>query len=297
MESAAKFDALKFYLAGSFDVTSKCETIGGEEYQYLEAGHDRTQPIILLHGLGLSKNQWRGVIHLTCSSHKIYALEVPGLSQKLRLQNGQYSIPNLSRWLNKFIEQNEISDYHLVGFSAGSCIAAYHATSNPSQMRSLTLLGFPDLEHPSQDKTVNSFDPCRVSSVNTIDDITALWNQQFYDAPKLPKIMSRMYLNAFTSQKSFYVKVFQELSESAPILMARIHTIKAPTLLIRGSQDNFSSSDTMNLLKRMIPRVKFREIPNAGHLAYLEKQVAVTEHISRFIHSLSPNSGNIKITA
>ncbi|MDX1695964.1 MAG: alpha/beta hydrolase, partial [Ketobacteraceae bacterium] len=272
--------------AGSFDVSSRSLNIDGEDYYYLEAGSQHIETIVFLHGFGLSRNHWRGLIHLTCGRFRVIALEVPGLSQTVQLGSASYSLKNLADWLSRFLVARDLRECHLIGFSAGACIAAYQAAACPDRLKSLGLIGFPDLEYQARNLFNNSFDPCHIQNVNNLEDVIALWNRQFFDPPKLPKIMSRMYLHAFKSQKPFYTRVFSDISQSAPLLMARLHRIQTPTLLLRGSKDSFCSINTLSVLKSIIPQAKLREIQNAGHLVYLEKQVAVSEHITRFIENI-----------
>lgn len=283
MENRAKYQALKYYLAGSIGVKSQHVDIQGSRYRYLEAGKRNKATIILLHAFGLSSNQWIGFMHLLSRDLHVIAPDIPGLSPTNESPDKRYTFRSLSNWLKAFTDTLSLDAYHLLGFSAGACVATQHAISQTDNVNSLVLLGFPDLLYPKANMHENLFDTCRYEEIKTIDDVKKLWVSQFYEAPKIPTFMSRMFLETLKSQKPFLLNVLTDISESSPLLMAKLHQIECPTLFIKGSHDQSSSQETLEFTKRAISTIKCKTINHAGHFAYLEKKSAIVREVHNFL--------------
>ena len=61
--------------------------------------------------------------------------------------------------------------------------------------------------------------------------------------------------------------------------------IDLPALLICGEHDQISRADEMREISQMMPKALFSEIPDAGHMAPLEKPAEVNRLIRQFIQS------------
>lgn len=63
----------------------------------------------------------------------------------------------------------------------------------------------------------------------------------------------------------------------------RIMDIKLPALVVRGSVDASSQREAMQAMAKLLPRARYVEIENAGHVAPLEKPDAFSALLGEFI--------------
>jgi pimeloyl-ACP methyl ester carboxylesterase len=59
--------------------------------------------------------------------------------------------------------------------------------------------------------------------------------------------------------------------------------VNTPTLVICGQHDAISRVEEMRDIARQLPQAEFVEIPDAGHMAPLEKPELVNAAIRRFL--------------
>ena len=288
MENRQKLTVLKHHFASSWGLKSRTEYIDQDRYCYVEAGEEHDQTLLFLHGLGCSKQHWRGLLVLLKKRFHVIALDIPGFHHATKLKCGQYALSKLDAWLTSFITAKELDRYHLVGFSAGACLAALHASKAENQLLgSVMLLGFPNLYYPEENLHKNAFDYCKFKSVETKDQLLDLWNEQFYVPPALPDFMGKMFLREYSSNKPYFLNILSAFSESSPMIMARVHLITVPVLSIRGSHDQISGTEMLEYLQRTIKNIESQTVEKAGHLAYLERQQEIAEAISHFCHKNS----------
>lgn len=67
-----------------------------------------------------------------------------------------------------------------------------------------------------------------------------------------------------------------------PRLLARLHRISAPTLVLWGDSDGIVKPDYGHAYAQAIPGADFELIANAGHMAHVEQPQAVAERIAAF---------------
>lgn len=68
-------------------------------------------------------------------------------------------------------------------------------------------------------------------------------------------------------------------------LAARLHRVKSPTLLARGSGDGVVSREYLQACEKLLPRAAVTEIPDAGHLSMLEQPAAFVQTVNTFLES------------
>ena len=94
-------------------------------------------PIVLLHGWGMNKQVWNGVLELMPKAFRarVKVLDLPGYGENKTVLN-PYSIDELSQWLSSEISEPS----HLLGWSLGGLIAIRYAASHPDNVLSLGLI-------------------------------------------------------------------------------------------------------------------------------------------------------------
>ncbi len=139
--------------ANSTAIERHLVTVGGTQVEYLVAGQG--PDVVLLHGLGESGEDWRGVMTHLSPSYRVYAPTWPGLGDDRRAvqssgnaqdpgaAHGAVENPSaeaLGRFCNAFIDEKDLQRPVLGGQSLGGLIALRAALDRPDRVRALILI-------------------------------------------------------------------------------------------------------------------------------------------------------------
>jgi len=194
--------------------------------------------LVLLHGFLGSANDWSALIEQLPDCDCI-ALDLPGHghAHEQRLSR----MADFSLWLNQQLQQRNISNYHLLGYSLGGRLALQFAATQPAGLQSLVLENaHPGLSSIDERKTRASADACwaRRFYREQLTEVLAAWYQQpvFADL----NLTERAQLIAERSQNSAaqlaHMLCCCSLAKQAD-LQPWLHTASLPMLYLCGEQD------------------------------------------------------------
>src|SRR3954471_8210481 len=90
-------------------------------------GHDRRgrgEPLVLLHGQGLSRRSWDPVVDLLTDHFDVIAVDLPGHGQSPRQPTGAGNTPaDLARAVAELLDQLGVSTAYVAGNSVGGWVA------------------------------------------------------------------------------------------------------------------------------------------------------------------------------
>lgn len=107
--------------------------------------------ILLLHGTASSLHTWDSWSDELKKSYRVIRLDLPGFGLTGPHPLDAYEVKNDVAFINSFIEQLAIKDFHIAGSSLGGRIAWEYSLQYPEQVKSLTLinsLGYPQASWP-----------------------------------------------------------------------------------------------------------------------------------------------------
>jgi pimeloyl-ACP methyl ester carboxylesterase len=255
----------------------------------------RGSPVILIHGLGASADIWIKNIHLLALRHRVYVPDVAGfgLSEKPEdLRSPSY----FTQFINDFMLSLEIERASLVGHSLGGGIALQYTICHPDKvdklvvadgaglgrdviytlkLMSLPLIG-ELISYPTR-FGVSMFFKLAVRNPGVItDDII----DTYYELFRLPG--ARRFLlqvvRSIVTLKGGRENLLQ------PVL-ANLHTISAPTLIIWGRQDRVLPLKQAYVAREHIPNAKLHIIENCGHITNLECPDEFNDVVMRFLNN------------
>ncbi len=100
---------------------------------------DKGTVVLLLHGLGGCKENWRCNISSLAGSHQVYAVDLvgSGLTDKPSVT---YSLTYFAQFIHDFMNELNIARASLIGNSLGGAIALYYALHHPDRIDKLVLV-------------------------------------------------------------------------------------------------------------------------------------------------------------
>ncbi|WP_197060641.1 alpha/beta fold hydrolase [Arthrobacter sp. L77] len=114
--------------------------VDGVRVRYRDAGARDKPPVLLLHGIGRSLEDWEGLYGRLAPDHRVISMDLPGFGLSERTA-GRYSMESIARFVIAALDTlGEHRPLHVVGNSLGGAIAMKISTLEPQRVRSLVLV-------------------------------------------------------------------------------------------------------------------------------------------------------------
>lgn len=174
----------------------------------------------------------------------------------------------------ELLDQLELAQVNLVGFSLGGFMAASFAIEHAHRLRKLVLVapaGLKVPEHP----TVDLF---RVPPDELPGYLVA--NMEVL-LPHLPKAPDVEFIGARYREATSVARVAWERLHD-PKLPRWLHRLRLPTLLVWGEQDRLVPAGQAETWAKLIPQSTVRTFKGAGHLV-LDENPAAVKAVAEFL--------------
>ena len=252
--------------------------VSGNIYYSLHCERDtENPPLVLIHGAGGTHLYWPPEIR-RLRGYCVYAPDLPGHG-KSSTSDGQQSIGEYARYIVQWLESLQLRRAVLVGHSMGSAIALTLAIKHPEYVVGLGLIGagarlrvLPDLLKYAADPT----------TFYKATDLLLTYSFSANASSRLVELATKRL--AETRQSVLY----GDLAACDRFdVMDQLTSIKQPTLVVCGAEDQMTPLRFAQHLSNSIPNARLRVIPGAGHMVMLEQPHLVVEDIISFLQDLS----------
>jgi len=248
------------------------EPVFGGRVMLYRAGQPGAEPVVLVHGLGKAgARDWAKLIPPLAERYEVYALDLPGfgLSDK---GNHLYSPANLARALDALLAERVSRPVALIGHSMGGAVALAYAAAYPRGVRRLIVVDAAGVLHPS----VYSEFLARAlaerglgADAPWLEVVTRAIQAQAENLPTgsrialhLPAVRQRL-LRGDPAAIAALALVEHDFSNA-------LRAIRAPTLVVWGSDDRIAPLRTGQALAAVIPGARLVVIAGTGHVPQLE---------------------------
>lgn len=218
--------------------------------------------VVLLHGWGRSLQALRPLGELLAKDFKVVLIDLPGFGRSplppgASNDGGGWGTEEYAERVKAFLDQSGISQCTLLGHSFGGRISVQLASRYPSLVSSLVLVGSHGLkrQRPFSQEIRVRWIKLLVSIAKSVDGVTG---SRFFAHYLAPKFGSRDYKAAGDLRKTLVKTVNEDLSAQAA-------TIKTPTLLLWGADDQETPVDLARSFNSLIEGSELHIFPNKGH--------------------------------
>ena len=214
--------------------------------------------------------------------------QAPALSERFRLLRydhrghggspvppGPYKIEDLGRDVLVLLDRLEVERFSFCGLSIGGMVGMWIAAEAPERVERLVLCctsaRFPPDTFDSRARTV------RADGVSAIADaVVERWFTPAFREGS-PEVVERARRMLLDTPAEGYASCCEAVRDAD--LSGRLGTISAPTLVIAGADDPAAPPDQAELIRDSIPNASVKVIPDAAHLAIIEKPEAILDHL------------------
>ena len=226
------------------------------KFKYVEEG--KGEPLVLLHGLFGALSNFKDLVDHFKETHRVIIPLLPLYDLTLL----ETSVSGLSRFVQKFIEHQKLSNIHLLGISLGGHIGLVYTLKHPELVRSITLTGSSGLFENGMGETY----PKR-GDYNYVQKKTEL---TFYD----PKVATKELVDEVFSIINNRLKALKiiALARSAirHNLGDELQDIKIPACLIWGKNDTITPPMVAEEFHRLLHNSELHWIDKCGHAPMME---------------------------
>jgi pimeloyl-ACP methyl ester carboxylesterase len=256
-------------------IQGKTIKVDGRDVHYYTAGHG--EPVVVVHGGGGDARTWRENIIELAERYTVYAPDLPGYGGSQPLE-GNYYIPELSRFLGSFATNLGLEKFNLVGHSMGGGVALDYALKSPHKIKKLVLVSSLCLGREiafwvrlfSIPAFLRSMGVLTISVLKGIKWLAERMNPAEFIMPLSPAAVT-IGGNITT------------FKQQAVVLEDRLAEVAVPTLLVWGARDPIVPVRHAYRAAKVIPDCRVKVFKNRGHNVHREEIQEFSSTLSGFL--------------
>lgn len=265
------------------DIGSYVVNEGNVQYRYFESGSEHSDCIVFLHGLLGTKSQWRGLMEELSKTHRVIALDIPGLSSSVKESTAQYDFNSLSLYLNHFLASVNVNQAALVGHCVGGNLAQLFERQFPNLVKELILISPVGMELEDKTVLVPKVSQFRhMLDFNSFDEFNNLVNNLFYLPVKIAKLLIELRMKELLRNKGSIIQVVKDLEKSLSSTVAALCDSDSRRLIICGDADIYVDKEDFKIFN-LCTNAEFVLIEQCGHVPFLEYPKKTDQLVREFL--------------
>jgi 3-oxoadipate enol-lactonase len=262
----------------------------GCSLHYEEYGeeHGHGSPLLLVHGLGSSCQDWEYQIPALSAHYRVIAMDVRGHGRSDKPKE-RYSIPGFAADIEALIEHLQLGPVHLVGLSMGGMIGFQLAVDHPPLLKSLCI--------------VNSAPQVKVRGANDVLQWAKRWGlgrllsmstigkglgQNLFPKPEQADLRRKIAERWGRNDKRAYLASFDAIVGWG--VQERLSRISCPTLIISADRD-YTPVTLKEEYVRLIQGARLVVIKDSRHATPLDQPDEFNRTLLEFVDAAERSSG------
>ena len=247
-------------------------------YRILGAG----EPIIILHGVFGSSDNWQTVGKMLSEHFKVYLVDQRNHGNSPHSEEFSYSL--MAADIKELMESENLTDANLLGHSMGGKVAMEFATTFPEKAKKLVVVDIaPKYYKPHHQQVLAAFRAVDLNQITSRGDAEASM------APIISEFGIRQFLlkNLKRSNEGFSWKVNLDVIEGSienignGLANGRSYTGRS--LFIAGGKSDYVKKTDHSLIASHFPDSQVIYIAGAGHWVHAEKPKELYESVYHFL--------------
>ena len=248
-------------------------------------------PVILLHPVGLDLTYWGLQIDALCDHYDVVAFDLPGQGKSPGTP-ADWSISQAVSVLRQVVESTGSPTAHIVGLSVGGIIAQAFAVAHSDAVCSLTLISTaPTFSEEGRGAMRKRAANVRAGGMQAVlRECLERWFTSV-TVSRRPDLIDRVTKTLLADDPEVHGAMWDMIS--AFEIVADLHRIDAPTLILTGELDRSSPPSSARVLHEGITHSELHILPSFSHMLPLEAPTIVNDHLTRLLAEV----GKAEITA
>jgi len=241
------------------------------------------QPLVLLHGIFGSSDNWFTQAKLFSEHFRTYSLDMRNHGHSPH--DDVFDYPSMAADVLEFIETHRITDPVVIGHSMGGKVAMNLAVAHPDKLQRLIVVDIApkpyNMSHYVILDGLKAIPIEKITSRNEADDALA----NFVDEPDvrqfLLKNLQRKPEGGFKWKLN--LQVIDSNIEKVGLDLQFEGRFEKPTLFVRGSRSHYVKDDDLDRIHEVFPAAEL-ETMDTGHWVPAEKPREFVELVERWLN-------------
>ncbi len=266
------------------DLSNEQEKI---QYYYEEQGNG--PPILLLHGFTGSSVDWQMIARELARQYRVITLDLPGHGKTVIAPPDEenYSMRWVAVDISYILDELEIEQVHLVGYSMGGRMALYFAINHGRRLQTLTLGSTsPGIEDDDERETRRKEDRDLADNIEDkgIDWFLNHWQSLPLWQSQSDVLKERLRNRRAQNDPEGLAYSLRGMGQGAmPSLWGDLGRLPIPVKLIAGEDDEKYVAITQRM-DSLIPNSDVTLVNGAGHAVHVENPEAFAGATLAFLH-------------
>jgi esterase len=243
------------------------------------------KPVIILHGLFGSGENWMSVSNALQESFRLYLVDQRNHGDSPHTDT--FSYPELAEDIYQFIRHHALGKVSLIGHSMGGKTAMEVSLEHPDLVDRLVVADIAPREYPPRlEHLIFALRELDIGSIKTRKDAEAALAQA------VPERKVRLFLlknlertgNHTFSWKINVDALASHYKEVVKGIEKRERAFNGPVLFIKGEQSDYIEDGDMDEILSLFPRAVTETVPHAGHWLHAEAQSSFVELCREFLN-------------
>ena len=246
-------------------------------------GPECGQTVVLIHGLGLTRETWRWHLPALAQRHRVICYDLYGHGGS-PMPSAEPDLTLFSRQLFLLLDELGIDRAGLVGFSLGGMINRRAAIDHPDRVTALGILNSPHERSPEDQSRVEqqALDSASGGPSATLDAAIDRWFTNEFRT-RQPDIIDEIRTWILANNPDHYALCRRVLAFGVTELIRPNIPITCPSLVITAENDSGSTPEMSRAIAAEIPGSELFIVPKLKHMGLVEDPGAFTRPLVDFL--------------
>ncbi len=256
--------------------------------------HDR-EAVCLLNGVGMHTGAWYGFLPRLRPEFDVLLFDYPGQGRSSAV-DVPYFIDRFGAYLTRIADELGLAKFHLMGISYGGFVALDYARQFQERLFTLVVSGI----LLSREELFAMYQDLSLRFYRGGPEAFELYTHYMYEKifgesfvrslkDKLPK-MRQSFFERWRERVGALVRLTQAQDPFFERLEANLpgyRSIRTPALLMAGAEDRVIAPRVQRRIATILPDSVFLEVPDCGHVVYIEKSDLFFENLKALARAKS----------
>ena len=257
--------------------------IDGTRIHYEVTGKSGATPVLMIQGLGASKNAWNLQRIAMATRFRIISFDNRGAGRSDK-PTEPFTLEQMADDALAVLDAAGIETAHVVGASMGGVISQIVAVKYPHRVRSLTLVCTACRNHPWRQELLQSWaKTAEEKGMIEVGKEAAQWVMSPRSFRRLVPAFTWMGPLAALRPRHSFVSQIDAILNTREDLVDQLSTITAPTMVIVGNQDILTPRGDSEEIAERIPNAELVVISGAAHGLMMEHSSTFNKILIEFL--------------
>lgn len=240
-------------------------------------------PLIILHGVFGSSDNWLTVGKVLSEQHTVYMLDLPNHGQSYHTDTLDY--PSMAEAVSEWMKQENISEANIIGHSMGGKVAMQLAAQFPEKIIQLIVVDIgPKYYPPHHQEILKGLLSLKLSEIKTRNEADERLSEYVRERgirQFLLKNLSRSKEKGFEWQINLPL-INEKITEVGKALDESL-IYKNHCIFIRGANSTYIKEEDLPKIEKQFPSYHLATIQNAGHWVHAENPTDFVKEVLTYI--------------